>query len=183
MKNLSSDIEGFAPIVAGKPRILILGTMPGEVSLQQRQYYGHARNAFWPIMIDLFGSKTFYDYEQLQNLLTANGIALWDVLQKCERKGSLDANIHRDSIQVNDFFGFFMCYRHIRWVFFNGSMAEDLYKKHILKKLPSHVQILEYHKLPSTSPANASYSFAEKLEAWQLLRHRASIQTRTEEII
>ena len=183
MKNLPPDIEGFAPIAADKPRILILGTMPGEVSLQQRQYYGHARNAFWPIMIDLFGTTTSYDYEQLQNLLTANGIALWDILKSCQRQGSLDANINRDSMLVNDFLGFFKRYRDIRRVFFNGSMAEALYKRHILKKLPLHLQILEYHKLPSTSPANASYSFAQKLDSWRLIRHMVSEQSCTEEIL
>lgn len=178
MKKLPSDIEGFAPIAAGKPTILILGTMPGAASLQRQQYYGHARNAFWPIVTALFGQQAIYDYDQLLELLISNGIALWDVLRSCRRQGSLDANIAPETIKVNDFPDFFARHSYISRIFFNGAAAEALFKKHVLKELP--LRRFAYYRLPSTSPANASFSFAEKLAAWRLISQMASEQNEIE---
>lgn len=170
MKNVTSKIQGFAPIASGEPNILILGSMPSEESLRQQQYYGHARNAFWPIMAELFGADGKLDYLQRKQMLIDNGIALWDVLKSCQRRGSLDANISMDSIILNDFANFFDQYRTIGRVIFNGGMAESVYRKYILSTLPGRFGTLEYRRLPSTSPACASLTFKEKLEAWRLVK-------------
>lgn len=165
-----SDIEGFEPVVSGNAKVLILGTMPGVASLLRQQYYGHPRNAFWPIMGALFAAEPELGYLLRKNILTGNGIAVWDVLQACNRPGSLDSNIELASIRINNFADFFAEYRHITHVFFNGGMAEKLYKKHIVPVLPQRFSYLEYRRLPSTSPAYASLNLAQKIDAWKVIK-------------
>jgi hypoxanthine-DNA glycosylase len=99
-----------------------------------------------------------------------NGIAVWDVLQSCNRSGSADANIKLATIRTNDFAGFFAEYSGIKQVFFNGKMAEKLYQQRILPVLNNRFTHLEYHCLPSTSPANASLKLEQKLEAWKVIK-------------
>lgn len=169
MKSVLSDIESFAPIASKQAKVLVLGSIPGRVSLQKQQYYGHDRNAFWPIMAELFGATCTPDYLQKMQMLTDNGIAVWDVLKSCQRQGSLDAKISLESIELNDFSCFFDEYRLIGRVFFNGGMAENMYKKHVLPVLPQRFGYLEYGRLPSTSPAYAALNFKEKLEAWRAI--------------
>lgn len=80
--------SGFPPIAAPDARVLILGTMPSEASLQKQQYYGYGRNAFWPILYALWDEPFEEDYEKRCRFLTGRGIALWDVLAACDRPGS-----------------------------------------------------------------------------------------------
>ena len=82
--------SGFPPIAAPDARVLILGTMPSEASLQKQQYYGYGRNAFWPILYALWDEPFEEDYEKRCRFLTGRGIALWDVLAACDRPGSAD---------------------------------------------------------------------------------------------
>jgi len=165
-----SDINGFPPIVSGKASVLILGSMPSEVSLLRQQYYGHPRNAFWPILSALFGSDPELCYQRRQEILMENGIAVWDVLQSCNRLGSLDSSIKLATIRTNDFTGFFAEYKSIKQVFFNGRMAEKLYQKRILPALNHRFSYLEYQCLPSTSPAHASLKFEQKIAAWKVIK-------------
>lgn len=161
-------IESFAPIEAPQSRVLILGSMPGVVSLQVQQYYAHPRNAFWPILASLLGFDAALPYEQRLAQLTANRIALWDVLASCQRPGSLDANIARASEQPNDFISLFAECRQIRAVACNGGTAYALFRRHVLPVVDlSGIDVLQ---LPSTSPAHAGKSFAAKLAEWQQLR-------------
>ncbi|MDD1613318.1 MAG: DNA-deoxyinosine glycosylase [Methylococcaceae bacterium] len=165
-----SAIDGFTPIVSGNASVLILGSMPSEASLLRQQYYGHPRNAFWPIMSALFGSDPEPCYQRRKEMLMENGIAVWDVLQSCHRLGSLDSNIKLATIRTNDFAGFFAEYKCIKRVFFNGRTAEKLYQKWILPALNHHFSYLEYQCLPSTSPAYASLNFEQKIEAWKVIK-------------
>ncbi len=165
-----TDIQGFEPVVSENAKVLILGTMPGVASLLRQQYYGHPRNAFWPIMSALFAAEPELDYLQRKKILAGNGIAVWDVLQACNRPGSLDSNIELASIRINNFADFFAEYQHIGHVFFNGGMAEKLYKKHIIPVLPQCFSYLEYRRLPSTSPAYASLNLAQKIDAWKVIK-------------
>jgi double-stranded uracil-DNA glycosylase len=165
-----STIESFAPVVSPDAVVLILGSMPGVASLDKQQYYGHAKNAFWPIMGALFGAGPELCYQQRTAILTAHGIAVWDVLQSCRRAGSLDANIDGASIKINDFAHFFAKYEGIRRVFFNGGMAEKVYKTHSLPVLKHRFSYLDYQRLPSTSPAHATLTWSQKLEAWQAIK-------------
>lgn len=165
-----NKIEGFPPIAAKNAKILILGTMPSEASLQKQQYYGHARNAFWPIMQAIFAMPVGLDYQQHKAMLIDNAVAVWDVLQSCQRPGSLDANIEPSSIQPNDFETFFAGHRQIQQVFFNGGMAEKLYKKYVLPTIKHEFAHLQYQRLPSTSPAFASLTWQQKAQAWQSIK-------------
>jgi TDG/mug DNA glycosylase family protein len=165
-----SDLEGFAPIVSPNASLLILGSMPGAVSLRKQQYYGHPGNAFWPIMGTLFAAYPELDYQQRKEILLENGVAVWDVLQSCKRLGSLDSNIKLSSITINDFTSFFNEYQLIRRVYFNGGMAEKIYKKHILPTLNQRFSYLQYQRLPSTSPAFASSRLEQKIAAWKAIK-------------
>ncbi len=163
-----NKINGFAPIANQNSKILILGSMPGDVSLQKQQYYGHQRNAFWPIMMELLNEgMELYDYEQRTSLLINNEIALWDVLQSCHRSGSLDTAIKMDTIQVNDFYQFFSLHTAIQSVFFNGAKAENIYKKYVLPAVKDSFGYVQYNRLPSTSPAHAAMKFQDKKQIWQ----------------
>jgi hypoxanthine-DNA glycosylase len=160
---------GFQPIAKANATILILGSMPGQKSLEQQQYYAHPRNSFWPIMVQLFNIDKELSYSQRKQLLNSNKIALWDVLKSCHREGSLDSDIDQTTIEVNDFNSFFKKHSKIKNVFFNGTKAEQLFKKNVLKNLGAH-QDLKFHKLPSTSPAHAAMSFEQKLEKWKVIK-------------
>lgn len=153
----------FPPVANANATTLILGSMPGKESLRQNQYYAHPQNAFWKIMGELVGASPQLSYAQRLALLKSSDIALWDVLASCEREGSLDANIKAEA--ANDFAAFFALHPHITKVCFNGSKAEQSFRKFVLDKqaLPP----LEFVRLPSTSPAHAGMSFAKKLQAWQ----------------
>ena len=158
-------VQSFAPIENADATILILGSMPGEASLRAGQYYAHPRNLFWRIMGELVGAAPELPYQQRIQALKAAHIALWDVLRSCRRKGSLDSNIDDSSLVPNDFAMFFRQHPEITHVFFNGSKAEQCYRKHVPPiAATGH---LEYLRLPSTSPANAATSGERKLEAWR----------------
>jgi len=161
-------IQGFPPVAAPGARVLILGSMPGRASLQAAEYYAHKRNTFWRIMGDLLGAGRELPYAQRLERLTSAGIALWDVIAACERAGSLDADIVGASVQANDFAAFFDVYRSIDQVFFNGAAAESSFRRLVLPGLPRRP--LQLTRLPSTSPAHAARSYAEKLAAWSALR-------------
>jgi len=159
---------GFPYSAASDACVLILGSMPSRKSLAEQQYYAHPRNAFWPIMGELFGFDTTLPYDRRLHCLRESGIALWDVAYQCVRPGSLDANM-RD-VQVNNFGPFFAVHLHIHAIFFNGRMAESLYRKLALSQLDGLHHSLPLCCLPSTSPAHATRSFTEKLAAWQAVK-------------
>jgi hypoxanthine-DNA glycosylase len=160
-------IQGFPPVVAPGARCLILGSMPGQASLQADRYYAHPRNAFWPIMGELLGAGPALPYEIRLQKLTAAGIALWDVIAACERPGSLDADIVGPSVRPNDFAAFLAAYPAIESVYFNGGAAETAFRRHVLPRLADRP--LRLHRLPSTSPAHAARNYAEKLAAWSVI--------------
>lgn len=158
--------QGFPPIESPSARVLILGSMPGIASLRAGQYYAHPRNQFWPILGELLRQNlpAMAYPERVQCLIDA-GIALWDVLQSCQRPGSLDADIAPASIIANDFAAFFQRHPAITQVYFNGTAAEGHFNKRVRPLL--QVQPLHYLRLPSTSPAHAALDFAAKLAVWR----------------
>jgi hypoxanthine-DNA glycosylase len=162
-----SDLACFPPVAAPDARILILGSMPGQASLNAGRYYAHPRNAFWPIIGELLDFSPDLPYPQRLQVLQAAGIALWDVIAACERSGSLDAAIVPDSIRANDFAAFFAVHREIRDVFFNGAAAEQVFRRHVAPRLS--LAGLRFRRLPSTSPAHAAQGFAQKLAAWSVI--------------
>ncbi len=157
--------SGFPPLLGNRAVVLILGSMPGQASLQARQYYAHPRNAFWPLMGRLFDIDPQASYETRTRLLVEQGVAVWDVLASCIRPGSLDSAIDQQSIKVNDFSGLFSHATDLTHIFFNGTTAETLYRRHVLKAGVGGSMTL--CRLPSTSPAHASMTFDTKLTCWQ----------------
>ena len=169
---MAGRVRSFAPVAGRGARVLVLGTMPGVASLAAAQYYAHARNAFWPVMGELAGAHPRLPYPQRLAALKRAGIALWDVLAACERPGSLDSAIVPASIVANDIAGLIARHRGITLVAFNGAPAEALFRHHVTLpgELASRIRMA---RLPSTSPANASWPFERKLGAWHaaLARH------------
>lgn len=155
--------HGFEPIIPQNPKVIILGTMPSVVSIKEAFYYAHPKNAFWPIMQHLLRQSFTTETEKIAALQQA-GIFLWDVLQACERQGSLDSAIKQP--KANDFEAVFIRYPTLKTVVFNGQTAEKLFKQQVLKSqvLPDD---LTYLTLPSTSPANARLSLSDKVLLWQ----------------
>lgn len=164
-----SIVYSFPPVARADATALILGSMPGKASLVANQYYAHPHNLFWPIVQKVFGVELVGSYEERLNLLQSNGIALWDVLKECYRSSSLDGDIIETSIVPNDFAAFFAEHRQIRHVFFNGAKAEQAFKRYVLPSLTSPAE-MQWIKLPSTSPANASIPLGKKLESWQRIK-------------
>lgn len=162
-------VHSFEPIAAPDAEILILGSMPGRASLAAGQYYAHAQNAFWRIMAELLSFDATSPYAVRVQALESSRIALWDVLHSCEREGSLDSNIVRQTMLANDFATFLYSHPKLSRIFFNGSSAETCFKRHAAR----HIVGVElcYARLPSTSPANAAIPFAHKLEAWRAILH------------
>lgn len=173
----------FSPIIGDKPRVLILGSMPGVRSLEDSQYYAHPQNAFWFIMQSLFGASVeslsmveggkvdlpALSYPEKLQLIKSNHLALWDVAHACIRPGSLDSDIDQHSVVPNDFKAFLDLYPSISTICFNGRSVESLFKRHVLKKSGLGDHVLQLHTFPSTSPANARINRHEKLDQWRAL--------------
>ncbi len=158
-------IHSFAPIERHDATVLILGSMPGVASLDAGRYYAHPRNSFWRIMTELLQIDPSATYEQRVDALISSRIALWDVLHSCERAGSLDTSINRETQAANDFETFFRTHPDIRCVLLNGTKAWDSFHRHVAVAKIAATRTLT--RVPSTSPANASWSYERKLEAWR----------------
>ena len=158
-------LQGFPPVALDHAHTLILGSMPGAASLSAREYYAHPRNAFWPLVGELLGFDPGLPYAQRLARLTTAGYALWDVLGACRRSGSLDSAIEPGSLEVNPIAGFLAVHPSIDRVFFNGSAAETLFRRHVMPTLDNRA--LACRRLPSTSPAHASRTLEQKACAWR----------------
>ena len=153
---------GLAPVIAANTRILILGSFPGAASLAAQQYYAHPRNQLWPILSTLTADDLVsLPYEERLPRLLAHGFGLWDVLEACERKGSLDSSIRHPA--ANDFARLHALCPRLETVGFNGQAAGKFAPQFAAAGYRTVV-------LPSTSPAHASLSFERKLESWRQLR-------------
>ena len=116
-------------------------------------------------------------YRQRVSILKRNRVALWDVLTSCRRKGSLDSSIQKDSMVLNEFEIFFEKNRLIHTIFFNGSLAENEFKRHVRQLDLKMMRSFEFHRLPSTSPAMATLNLSEKIEAWSILMEKLKISS------
>lgn len=165
--SLVVNLQGMPPLIAPNTRVLILGSFPGVKSLQTQQYYGHPQNNFWKLIFSIIfkdisaSSRQKYCaecYEIRSNCLLAAGVGLWDVYASCEREGSLDSAIR--NAQLNDLASLRLLCPQLQAIAHNGGESYTHAK---------HTQALglPVYKLPSSSPANASWSFERKLAAWQ----------------
>lgn len=152
-------ITSFPYFINDSTEILILGTMPGLASLEKKEYYAHKRNHFWKIIYTLFDNLPVSEnFDEKIKLLQTHKIGLWDVLENCERKGSLD--IHIRNHKENDFEALFKEFPLIVKIIFNGKESH----RYFLKKF-GQIEGITYYVMPSTSPAN-TMSFEKKLEIW-----------------
>ncbi|MGC9184807.1 MAG: DNA-deoxyinosine glycosylase [Thiomonas sp.] len=152
-------LRGLAPIVHPGCRLLVLGSFPGQASLQAQQYYAHPRNQFWPLVGDLFGLDLMrLPYALRIEVVRERGLGIWDVYAQCRRAGSLDSAIV--DAQPNDLPGLIVRLPALRLVAHNGS--ESARAMRITRSLG-----VEVCRLPSTSPANASWSLERKRAAWR----------------
>ena len=164
---MSGRLQGLAPIVDAGTRLLILGSFPGVASLRAQQYYGHPQNHFWKILGALWQLPLIdMPYaERVQNM-RAQGVGLWDVYAACEREGSLDTAIQAG--ELNDLAWLAGQCPHLQAVAHNGGESF----KHAKHSAALGVPV---HKLPSTSAANASWSFERKKQAWQAVFEAAGL--------
>jgi hypoxanthine-DNA glycosylase len=160
-------LQGLAPVIAENSRLLILGSFPGVASLQAQQYYGHPRNQFWPLLGAIWQLDfAAMAYAKRLAQLRQRGLGLWDVYASCSRQGSLDADI-REPV-FNDLSSLKRIAPGLRLVAHNG--AESAKVMRLVQSLG-----LPVVKLPSSSPANASWSFDRKLQAWRAAFQQAGI--------
>jgi len=159
-------VSGFPPVLGARPRLLLLGSMPGRASLAAGEYYAQPRNQFWRLMDALIGASPALAYADRLEVLKGAGWALWDVIASCEREGSLDASIVTRSVRTNDFAAFHALNPTIELIACNGTTAERLYRRHVLPGLADRAAAIPVVRLPSTSPAHASLSFERKRAIW-----------------
>jgi len=156
---MSAVLEGLGPVVDANTRLVVLGSFPGVASLQAQQYYGHPRNHFWAILGSLWGVDLMAaPYAQRLAVARAHGLGLWDVYASCSREGSLDSAIV--GAQLNDLASLTRLAPQLRAIVHNG--GESARSMRVTSALG-----LPVIRLPSTSPANASWSFERKLVAWR----------------
>ena len=155
--------RAFDPVVDANTRLLILGSLPGDASLKAAQYYGHPRNAFWRLVGGVTGRDlAALPYDARLEALKAAGVGLWDVIAGAERKGSLDADIR--NAEHADLRGLIDSLPKLRAVAFNGATAARIGRRSLLD-----VEGLTLIDLPSSSPAHASRSIADKAADWAVL--------------
>ena len=159
---MSNRISSFPPIVSNDAKILILGSVPGVKSLEMQEYYAHPQNKFWKIIFELFNENFSEDYLEKIKILKKNKIAVWDVIDSCERVGSLDTKIKNE--ESNDILQLLKKYPNIKTIFCNGGKS---YKN--LQKIVGKNFEIPIYLLPSTSPLH-TISFAKKLESWKIIK-------------
>lgn len=166
-------LQGLAPVVGGGARLLVLGSFPSVASLAAQQYYAHPRNQFWPILSALWGLQgeqalSALPYAARLPIVQAHGLAIWDVYAGCVREGSLDSAI--EAGELNDLAGLIAQVPTLRAIAHHGGEAARHLRVTQALGLP-------VFKLPSTSPANASWSFERKLAAWRTVFEQADVQS------
>lgn len=163
---MSKRISSFPPVVNQDSEILILGSIPGVKSLEMQEYYAHPQNKFWTIIFELFNENFTTNYHEKLQILNKHKIALWDVIDSCERKGSLDSEIKNET--ENDVLKLLKDFPNIKIIFCNGQKSY----KNLVKTLGKDF-LIPILALPSTSPLH-TIQLDKKLEAWQQIKDRAS---------
>ncbi|MBM3130691.1 MAG: DNA-deoxyinosine glycosylase [Chloroflexi bacterium] len=161
--------QSFPPLITENSRILILGTMPGEESLRRQEYYANPRNQFWRIIGEIFQTDLLeLTYSARAAFLIQQGLALWDVLESCERSSSLDRDINNRI--PNNFQALFETYRNIQVLVFNGQLAHKWFKQSVVQQQAlEKINRLQKVILPSTSPA-ATVALSEKIRQWSVIK-------------
>lgn len=141
--------------------------MPGAQSLAQSRYYAHPRNRFWPLMAGLLGFDPTLDYPARITALREAGVGVWDVIDRCSRRGSLDAAIERASVVANPLPALLDTLPQLAAVACNGAAAAQAWQRHVAPCLQVRWRALPVLALPSTSPANAAFTLARLERTWR----------------
>ena len=157
--------QGLAPIGCETARLLILGSLPGDESIRQQQYYAHPQNQFWRIMCAVLDEPQCASYGERLDLLKRRNVAVWDVAHSASRHGSLDAAIKAPV--ANDFAAFLQHHGRIEAIAFNGQKAAALFKSCVEASVKERAAAWSSATLPSTSPAAAALTFDEKVAKWR----------------
>ncbi len=152
--------KSFSPVSYSDTEVLILGTAPGDKSIELGEYYGHPRNRFWKIIAEITGNSLPKNYNEKKNLLKTTKIGIWDVAHYVERKGSLDSSIKK--VAPNDLNKFIKEHKKLKIIGFNGKKAENLYDKFFMRN-----PLIKYVSLPSSSPANTGFGNDDIVEIWK----------------
>lgn len=147
------------PVFDQNSRILILGSFPSVKSREVKFFYGHPKNRFWKVIAAVYGEKAPGSIEEKKSFLLRNHIAVWDVIKSCDIEGSADSSIK--NVVPNDL-NCILNQAESEHIFLNGKKAEQLYKKYMEKEIDRKAECL-----PSTSPANAAWSFERLEEEWK----------------
>jgi TDG/mug DNA glycosylase family protein len=169
-QKLIPPVLGFAPVLPTQAYVLVLGTLPSAASIARQEYYGHPRNAFWPIMGSLLGFDAALPYAERLGYLRRSGVALWDVCHSAQRDGSLDTAIQAQGLVANDIAGLLDAQPRIRAVFLNGAAAAKLFRRWVAPALASRYDSLPQWVMPSTSPAHAGRTLRQKTREWSKIR-------------
>ena len=157
-----NNCKSFKPSIDNNSKILILGSMPGVKSLEEQQYYAHPQNRFWKVMAYICNEPKLHEfaYDLKLKTLLKNNIALWDTIKSCKREGSLDSDIQNET--PNDINGLLKKYPNIKTICLNGNKSYSAFKKYF----PDLLDKYYWHKMPSTSPANARCSLDILIKEW-----------------
>ena len=165
MEQGNNMLYSFAPVFTSESRVMILGSMPSNLSLKKGQYYGNPRNAMWPILFSLLGEPLEEDYDKRIAMALRHGLSFWDVARSCQRKTSADSKI-RD-VTPNALETVLEQCPHLKAFAFNGKKAYEMFEKFYGDRTEySLSRKMEILVLPSTSPANAMLNLEEKQRAW-----------------
>lgn len=155
-------IHPIPPLYGKDSKTLILGSFPSVKSREAAFFYGHPQNRFWAVIAAVFGEEKPQTVEEKKRLALSNGLALWDVIAQCEIMGSADSTI--SDVTANDL-SVILENSSVDRIFVNGKAAEKYYNKHTYPKTG-----IKAICLPSTSPANAAWSFERLVEAWKIIK-------------
>ena len=147
------------PIFDEQSEILILGSFPSVKSREEGFFYGHPQNRFWKVVAAVHNALVPVTIPQKKEFLLQHHIAVWDVIQSCDIVGSADSTIK--NVVANDL-QVILTQANIKKIFVNGKKAEQLYKKHIAKDIGRDAICL-----PSTSPANAAWTYEKLVDTWR----------------
>lgn len=159
---IQNIVHPISPLYDKNSKILILGSFPSQKSREQMFFYGHPQNRFWKVLAAIFEGEAPKTVEEKRKFILTNRLALWDVIASCDIIGSSDSSIK--NVVPNDL-SEILSVANINQIFVNGKTAEKYYNKYIAKQIEQ-----EAICLPSTSPANAAWSFERLVNAWKIIK-------------
>jgi len=167
----NSMLNGLPPVVDSESLVLVLGTFPGSQSLQHGEYYFDRSNKLWQVLLGVLEVSSALPYHQRVAQLLSHRIALWDVIDRCRRKGSKDRDI-KDPV-ANDLITFLQNHKSIKHIIFNGEDGRKSASRWAKSLIPEMFELpgIEIHRFTSTSGLNTRYTVEQKVNCWSEIRN------------